>query len=648
MAVSLATMSFGQRLDEQYEFGNSLSKMTEAEAKASNEMGQQVLANTTTRGGGGAGFCEDFSNGFDGNNPYGAWTFEDSGDNTIWQMADAASPAGEWSNNAGTLASNTAANGWVIFDCDKYNTVLSPDYVDVIGYLTSPVIDMSEMNAPVVEWQHYYRYCCFSATPLTLEVTADGGENWTIFSAHGNFAESANSGSPNPLITGVDISCVAANELEVQFRFAYNSSSATGYSHYFWGLDDICLYDNEIANDLEVQQVTNGDIYNWWEYRVTPMEQRISEAEGGMVAGTVFRNNGVNDQTNCVITIDILDDAMSVVHTYASEVFDIPANNNSPVCPNQANDTLYSATGWEPGAAGTYYVRSTISSDQVDSIPDNSMMEKMIIYSDAEYGHDDENNLNVELSPREDGGEFDPTGYANWYHCPNEGSVAYGITVVIGNSSDQGAEFEARLYRGTDDSPYDPNSAEFQTNSYWWLDQGFTGTTQYFPFDFEQEMDPMHPYFAGIMNETFSEFELTCMATSNTDTDNSTLIYERSGGGDYIWFGSQTPSPSVRLIFAAWVGVEELGEMNGIDLNQNIPNPATGNTLIPYNLEQPTMVRFEIRDLQGRLMEVVNPGMMPTGQHQFDLNISSYAAGLYTYTLITDADVRLTRRMTVR
>jgi hypothetical protein len=26
-------------------------------------------------------FCEDFSNGFEGNNPFGAWTFEDSGNN---------------------------------------------------------------------------------------------------------------------------------------------------------------------------------------------------------------------------------------------------------------------------------------------------------------------------------------------------------------------------------------------------------------------------------------------------------------------------------------------------------------------------------------------------------------------------------------
>jgi hypothetical protein len=276
------------------------------------------------------------------------------------------------------------------------------------------------------------------------------------------------------------------------------------------------------------------------------------------------------------------------------------------------------------------------------------MMEKLIIYSDADYGHDDPTSLNVELSPREDGGEFDPTGYGNWYHCPNEGSVAYGITVEIGTGSDQGAEFEARLYRGTDDSPYDPNSAEFQTNSYWWLDQGFTGSTQYFPFDFEQEIDPMHPYFAAIMIETFSEFELTCMANGNTDTDNSTIIYERSGGGDYVWFGSQTSSPSVRLVFAEWVGVEELGELNGIDLNQNIPNPATGNTAISYKLDQPTEVRFEIRDLQGRLMDLVTPGMMPTGQHQFDLNISGYSAGLYTYTLITNDNVRLTRRMTVR
>lgn len=653
MAVSLVSVVTGQKLEHQYQFNNAIGPASDWEVSQSRALGQQELAKYEQRGGG-SEFCEDFANGLAGNNPYGEWTIEDSGGNSIWMEATAASPAGEFSTNIDPLDSPTGDNGWMIFDCDFYNTPISNGFEDVTGYLISPVMDLTDMDAPIVDYFHYFRYCCFPGSPLTLEVTVDGGENWTVFEAHGSFIEAANTVSANPLNTKVDISCIAGNESEVQLRFGYNSAGATGYSHYFWGIDDVCVYNNEVVHDLEITQVTNGDIFNWWEYRITPYEQRIYEADGGLLAGTIFRNVGNSDETNCVITIDILDDGMNVIHTVSSDPFDVPSNANAPTCPHQPNDTLYIATGWEPDAEGMFYVRASITADEMDEDDTNNMMEKDIVYSADEYGHDDPDNLDLELFPRESDLStneltlYDPTGYGCWYHCPNEGSVAYGLTVTVGAGSDQGNEFEARLYRGIDDSPYDPNSAEVQTNSYWWLAGTYAGTTQFFPFDFENQLDPMHPYFVGVISEFESEYELTALAQSDSDTDNSTLRYEITGAGDFVWFTSQTETPDVRMILSEWVGVEELGEMNGIDLNQNMPNPATGNTIISYNLDQPTQVRFEIRDLQGRIMEVIAPGMMPAGQHQFDVNISDYAAGLYTYTLIANEDVRLTRRMTVR
>ncbi|MBL7943024.1 MAG: hypothetical protein JNM00_09675, partial [Flavobacteriales bacterium] len=77
---------------------HAVGQPAQSEMVTSRIGGQQELGKTK-HARGKEFFCEDFANGFDGNNPYGAWTFEDSGDNTIWMMADANSPAGEFSTN---------------------------------------------------------------------------------------------------------------------------------------------------------------------------------------------------------------------------------------------------------------------------------------------------------------------------------------------------------------------------------------------------------------------------------------------------------------------------------------------------------------------------------------------------------------------
>ena len=108
-------------------------------------------------------------------------------------------------------------------------------------------------------------------------MTEDDVTTWTTFDAHGDFIESANEASANPLTVSVDVSCVAAYKEAVQLRFAYRQASETGqgYTHYYWGIDDVVVSSNNVANDVEITQVTNGDVFGVWEYRMTPLEQAI-------------------------------------------------------------------------------------------------------------------------------------------------------------------------------------------------------------------------------------------------------------------------------------------------------------------------------------------------------------------------------------
>jgi hypothetical protein len=608
---------------------------------------RQVAVN---RGGGGILFTEDFDNGLDGNNGgVGAWTAEDSGATPIWMVANSNSPGGEFSSTIAALNSTTAANGWMIFDCDLYNTPISDGVEDVTGSLTSPVLDFSGAASVVVEWQQYFRYCCFSASPLTIEVSSDAGATWTVFPAQGNFVPSANTLSANPQLTSVDVSCAAANQASVQIRFGYNTAGEAGYSHYFWGIDDVVIRENLIVNDLEVRQVTNGDIFNLWEYRVTPFEQRTLEADGGLLAGVIYRNNGNADQANTVVTVEILDEAQTVLSTTTTDAFLMEAFGNTAECPSFLFDTLYVETGWVPAAQGTYTVRATISSENADEVNDNDISVRTIVYSEYEYGHDDESDLGLEVGPRESDdspGEFDPTGYGNFYTFPNAGSEAYGLSVVFGPTCSEGVEFNATLTATNGDLNGAGEviaSGEFQTTA-----GQLNSEYQYYPFEESVtcETDDVQSYFCAVQNPNTSELELTVAAQANSDNDNSTASYELAGSGEFVWFGSQNWSPAVRLILAELVSVDEV-ESDNLEFFQINPNPARDVARINFALKSQASVVYEVRDINGRLIEWNRLGGFQAGQNNFELNVSNYSVGNYTVSLVIDGQKMFSKKMSV-
>lgn len=645
-ALMLLSSVNAQRIETQHNFGHSITAATTSEVRLSQEAGD---LQTSDRGGD-EFFCEDFSNGLDGNNPYGAWTIEDSGGNTIWMMADGNSPGGEFSTNIGALASPSAGNGWVIFDCDLYNTPISDGVEDVTGWLTSPEIDMSELNSVIVDYYQYFRYCCFSPAPITVEVSIDAGVNWTVFPGHGSFFESANTASANPLNTKVDISCIAAGEESVMVRFAYNSAADAGYSHYYWGLDDICIYENPVVHDAEVLQVTNGDIFEIWEYRVTPMEQAITEADGGLLAGVIFRNNGNSDLTEVIVTAEVVAaNGVDVLATVSTAPFTLPALANEVFCPAPLADTVYLQTLFVPDATGDYFVRGSITSLEADETPDNNMLDHDIEYTDYTYGHDDEENHDIELRPRDSdiAGLFDPTGYGSFFTVPNEGSTGYGINVQFGPNTGE-VEFEARIYTVGDGGL----GASVYESSFWivnpaWVPNGNQAIEKYIPLDDAVELFPGEVYFACVISEFESEFELTVRAEADSDNDNSTGIYELSGGGDFVWFQAQTSTPAVRMVLEELVSVAEIGNLNGIKLQQNMPNPFNDNSTVQFSLETARHIAFEVYDVQGRMIEAIDMGTLPAGTHQVELSSGLLSPGIYTYTLIANEDIRLSKKMVV-
>jgi len=669
-ALAAVMTTQAQRLVDQHSFAAMPEAMSATEIQQQRDPAMPSSLDLATRGGGTVLFAEDFANGFDGNNGgAGAWSAEDTGAGTIWQWVDSQGdghyadgtasgvepPAGEYSTNINPLASSTGDNGWMIFDADYFNTPISEGFENTEGWITSPVLDFSANASVVVTWEQYFRYCCYPFAPVFLQVTTDGGANWTTFDGHGTFIESANTASANALTTSVDISCAAAGASEVQIRFSYLQPDETGdgYSHYFWGIDDVVISENPVVNDLSVIQITNGDIFNLYEYRHTPLEQAIPAADGGLIAGVLYRNSGNADQDEVVVTVDILDAQGNNLTTVTEELGTLSSFANAANCPANPQDTVYIATGWAPETTGEYILQVNMAQASADEFPEDNSRSMAFFYTDDEYGHDDETNLDTEFRPRESeiAGLFDPCGYGNFFHMHNTGSTAYGLTVRFGPSSGGGLlEFETRLYDydaevGLTDSPFE--STYWEYNDAWTPADAESSEFVYLPFEDPIELDNEGFYFAGVISEFESESELTVLANADSDTDNSTGSYSQAGSGDFVWFTSQTATPAVRLILSERVGVDEIANANGIQLFQNVPNPATGTTMFRFEMLQSRNVTLEIRDLQGRIVDTIDRGQLGAGEHQVQVDISGLQSGIYTYTLIADG-MRLTKKFIVK
>ncbi len=80
-------------------------------------------------------------------------------------------------------------------------------------------------------------------------------------------------------------------------------------------------------------------------------------------------------------------------------------------------------------------------------------------------------------------------------------------------------------------------------------------------------------------------------------------------------------------------------------MEQNIPNPAKGNTIINYTIPQDGEILFQLYSISGQLLYTKQESV-PLGEHQIELNLSNYAAGIYFYTMEYKGR-RISKRMSI-
>jgi hypothetical protein len=292
--------------------------------------------------------------------------------------------------------------------------------------------------------------------------------------------------------------------------------------------------------------------------------------------------------------------------------------------------------------------------DAIDETPANNTGVRAITFTQDEYGHDD-TTLDVEmLNPEVDNSnpvQYEPTGFGTFYTFNYAGSTAYGITTLLGSTTDEGAYFNTVLYQATQGMNNTAPAPPLLTSSEWTVSPTMIGSTGgesyvYLPFNDPTEMLTSEVYFTGIVALDQSDLQITMLATGDTDTDNSTAQYQMSGGGDYLWFTTKSYSPAIRLIISNRVNVDEVNA-EILSTFKMFPNPAKSNSTVQFELNRSSAVAYEVRNLEGKLMEYANLGTKAQGQHNLNLNVNNWPAGQYEVSLVIDGRSMYTRSLQV-
>ncbi len=353
----------------------------------------------------------------------GTWT-TGGPDADIWKHSFFGT-SGEWSTGTPEPQFTSVINGFMLFDVDSANFVVSPNYVDRSGTLTLPVVDLS--SAPTVHliYQQFLRHCC-GTMQLGVEVSTDAGITWTYFDVLGGLP--VNTTASNPDTVDVDISPVAAGQPAVLIRFSW---SGVGMTHYFWAIDDVNLCELGIGgggggganNDIAITDVEPTNSHH---YPIVPMSQVV-----GLGFCAEITNLDINTQTNVTLSTEVLDGGLNAVHNAIS--------NTIPSFPAAVVDTLCASPLFLPANIDTYTITYTANQNEVDGNPANNVWQELLTVSDTVYAREDGNFSGTLWN----GGNSYEMG--NVFNMVNS-DVATSISFFVDAGSDVGSQVNVALY----------------------------------------------------------------------------------------------------------------------------------------------------------------------------------------------------------
>jgi hypothetical protein len=320
----------------------------------------------------------------DASNPRG-WTLPDG-----WQVVEEGNFGQYWTWRAGTdsikgrftflpghIYSKTPDDGYFVLPMDEYN------YVDNVAtdnagrnWFQLPEFDCSTHPSVVFKMSQYFRCCC-GAPDVKVLVSNDLGVHWASYNMAYETPTNIMCKNPYP---EANITEVAGGMPHVWIRVVWDSNSM-----YFWCVDDISLseaYDNELQLETPWLYMTDlaADGDEGFVYMV-PFSQTGADGFGGYTWRAGFLNAGNNDESNCLLNVQVYKNGTSVYDVNSSKVTDIWSLQR---------DTFDVADPeFVPDGYGNYKMVMTAEQSETDGVPSNNVYGDTYYVTDSVYSISD-------------------------------------------------------------------------------------------------------------------------------------------------------------------------------------------------------------------------------------------------------------------
>jgi hypothetical protein len=501
----------------------------------------------------------------------------------------------------------TGSNGFAFVNSDEAGTAQNPSQTNAIIRWNGTPIDCSQFpnvsikfNSATRNWSSQY----------FLQVSSDGGQNWTEIPILQNITTNVN--SANSEVVMLNISSLTNQSSQVMIGFRYQANWG-----WFWAIDDVELFETWNYDLTMVEAISSmGEL--GLKYTIYPVGQVTSNLRMGF--GADVKNNGAMAMTPA------LKATQGANWTFTGT----PVTSN----PNQlTTDSVFiaAANGYPiPSTAGTYNITLELSTAQTLQNQAAATRTMPFAVSPLVMASDTYNGTAASIS----GGFFgwatatgDP-GIGLEFELNNAasvGRVAVGIPNI--NTQSQGNYIGRELYV-----------------ELWKVQNGelvFAGISEPHVITASNFGNLVQCYFetpiafqAGesvVAIAASGEFDLVPVAFAGMHLAGNTI---GKAGSTFVTLASDGPyvsTPVVRLDFGNYTGIK-----NNTLVSQDVvvfPNPAKENAQIQYTLTEEASVSIAVRDLSGKLVFSTERGLVGAGTYTSNIDMNNFAQGMYTVTI---------------
>ena len=565
---------------------------------------------------------EDFANGLDGNNNSDtSWTITGF-DPAVWAF-DTDGSNGQYAGaNPYTMESQSAGNGWMIFDADLSNPGIPAQFGPRSAQLVSPYIDLSNDTNITLKFEHSFRWCCDADQELHVGVSVDKGLTWESFVVNESYVTNELATTHE---TSVIISDVAGGKDSVLIRFDWPETTDFSSSHYFWMIDDVRIIKTPEYENILLDQFVRfpSTWFGGTTYSNTPLVQAQATA---YFFGGIIQNFGVNDL-----------DSARIIGNIESEGFN--SLSFGATLPSESRDTLFCNQGFTPSATGEFN-GLVYGLDDNNTSTDTANLN--FIVSEYEYARDrsDFNNTFLSYTINDEGSEQ----IGNVFDIYADAEI-YSIKVYIDSATSPNAQARAVMNSrtvGLAEIQYRNETNNINVGQYrgQWVDFIF-----------------ISPYQA-----TAGEILLPTIYAEFTDADNVVVI-GRSGisqptetmlqdidgiqtnGNPGDWYYSNN-TPMIRLNFDPNVQAPvSIDESERVRFNI-YPNPNNGVFSLQINDVENKGLNLNVHNVIGQV--VYSEKMENVSNLNKEINLSHLEKGIYNLSVFNNKGLKNTKKIIIK